>query len=247
MRSPNRPRNPGMKGLPQSQEPPRPPWRPHEGPSPEQSQAVAKAENGTRPGTQTRKLAREAEQRRATGAGQPHALAVAAHHDKDGPENVVFEVVEIAAVPVLTDAVHGRRLRRLARRGSARGVHRVAVLRPARVMRAASGTLSRSRRRKGNLAAPAPGALKTYFGLGFLDWLRLALIGVRLADAGIGQTKRSHRHRHGTSKELRRSRRPPAEVGAHPDARRRRLKCSRIHHRSPAEDLVPKPTKADGI
>src|SRR6516162_5424812 len=108
-----------------------------------------------RAGARKPDLAREAEQRRTTGAGQPHALAVAAHHDEDGAGNVVFDVVEIAAVSVLTDAVHRRRLRCLARSGRARGVHRVAVLRPARVMRAASSTLSRSRRRKGNLAAPA--------------------------------------------------------------------------------------------
>src|SRR5215831_20113175 len=221
MRSPNRRRHPGMEGLTQSQEPPPPPWRSHDGPSPEPSQAVAKAENGTRPGTPTRKLAREAEQRRATGAGQPHALAVAAHHDKDGPENVEFEIVEIASVAVLTDAVHSRRLRRLARRGRARGVHRIAVLRPARVMRAASSTLSRSRRREVNLAAPAPGTFKTHFGLSLLDRLSVALAGVRLADAGTGQTKSSHRHRHGASQDLRRPRRPPAaQVGARLDARR---------------------------
>src|SRR5262249_45232931 len=139
-----------------------------------------------------RDLAREAEQRRTTGAGQPHALAVAAHHDEDGAGNVVFDVVEIAAVPVLTDAVHSRRLRCLARRSGARGVHRVAVLRATRVMCAASGTLSRSRRRKSNLAAPAPRTFKTHFGFSLLDRLRLALIGVRLADAGIGRTKLNH-------------------------------------------------------
>src|SRR5262252_10397660 len=176
-------------------------------------------ENGTRSGTQ--KLAREAEQRRATGAGQPHALAVAAHHDEDGAGNVVFDVVEIAAVPVLTDAVHGCRLRRLARCGRARGVHRITVLGAARVMRSASSTLSRSRRREGNLAAPAPGTFKTHFGLSLLDRLSLALAGIRLADAGTGQTKSSHRHRHGASQELRRPRRPPAaQVGARLDARR---------------------------
>src|SRR5262245_35467693 len=140
-------------------------------------------------GKRANELAREAEERRPTGAGEAYALAIAAHHDEDGAGNVVFGVVETAAVSVLADAVYGRRLRRLARRGSARGVHRVAVLRPARVMRAASGTLSRPRRRKGNLPAPAPSTFKTHFGLGLLDRLRLALVGVRLADAGIGQTK----------------------------------------------------------
>src|SRR5262245_19405029 len=71
-------------------------WRSHDRPCPTEATGAQ---------APTCDLAGEAKQRRTAGARQPHALAVAAHHDENGAGNVVFDVVETAAVSVLTDAV----------------------------------------------------------------------------------------------------------------------------------------------